>query len=179
MRLGIRIGPFSVSQRVGRTQAQKRAAARAREQRAAARAQARHMARPETQAAIAAAHARIDRTYTGLVTMSDEGRSLTVTDSVTGEMKISALDDRFSLLHDGDVVRLTVNEDGTGLEAFEHLWYANGRDASQKSPSTCSGARSAPGCSRGPQPGRGGREGSCQGGSRLAHLPRRGLRVPH
>jgi hypothetical protein len=86
------------------------------------------------QAAIAAAHARIDRTYTGLVTMSDEGRSLTVTDSVTGEMKISALDDRFSLLHDGDVVRLTVNEDGTGLEAFEHLWYANGRDASQKSP---------------------------------------------
>jgi hypothetical protein len=92
------------------------------------------MARPETQAAIAAAHARIDRTYTGLVTMSDEGRSLTVTDSVTGEMKISALDDRFSLLHDGDVVRLTVNEDGTGLEAFEHLWYANGRDASQKSP---------------------------------------------
>ena len=134
MRLGIRIGPFSVSQRVGRTQAQKRAAARAREQRAAARAQARHMARPETQAAIAAAHARIDRTYTGLVTMSDEGRSLTVTDSVTGEMKISALDDRFSLLHDGDVVRLTVNEDGTGREAFEHLWYANGRDASQKSP---------------------------------------------
>jgi len=42
--------------------------------------------------------------------------------------------DRFSLVHDGDVVRLTPNADGTGLETFEHLWYANGRDASEKSP---------------------------------------------
>jgi hypothetical protein len=133
-RIGFHIGPFYFSQRLGRTQAQKRAAARAQEQRAAAKAQARHMARPETQAAIAAAHAEIDRTYTGPVTMSDEGRSLTVTDSLKGDMKISALDDRFSLLNDGDVVSLTVNEDGTGLEAFEHYWYADGRDASKKSP---------------------------------------------
>lgn len=133
-RIGFHIGPFYFSQRLDRTQAQKRAAARAQEQRAAAKAQARHMARPETQAAIAAAHAEIDRTYTGPVTMSDEGRSLTVTDSLKGDMKISALDDRFSLLNDGDVVSLTVNEDGTGLEAFEHYWYADGRNASKKSP---------------------------------------------
>jgi hypothetical protein len=37
-------------------------------------------------------------------------------------MKISAPDDRFSLVHNGDVVRLTPNEDSTGPEAFEHLW---------------------------------------------------------
>ena len=43
-------------------------------------------------------------------------------------------DDRFSLLHEGDVVRLTPNEDGTALEEFEHMWYANGRSASEKSP---------------------------------------------
>jgi hypothetical protein len=134
MRIRFRLGPFSTSQRLGGTQAQKRAAAKARQQRAEARAHARHMALPETQAAIAAAHARIDRTYSGPVTMSDEGKTLTVADSLKGNMTIRAPDDRFSLLHDGDVVRLTPNEDGTALEAFEHLWYANGRSASEKSP---------------------------------------------
>jgi len=133
MRFGIRIGPFWVSQRAGRTQAQKRAVARQRAERASQREHARRMASPEVQA-LAAVHARIDRTYTGPVTLSDGGRALTVTDSLHGEMTISAPDDRFALLHEGDVVRLTPNEDGTGLEAFEHLWYANGRDAGQKSP---------------------------------------------
>ena len=108
-RIGFHIGPFYLGQRLGRTQAQKRAAAKAREQRAAAKARARHMAIPETQAAIAAAHSRIDRTYTGPVAMSDGGRTLTVADSLKGNVTISAPDDRFSLLHDGDVVRLTPN----------------------------------------------------------------------
>ena len=134
MRFGIRIGPFWVSQRVGRTQAQKRAAAKQRAERASQREHARRMSSPEVQAELAAAHARIDRTYTGPVTMSDGGRALTVTDSLRGELTITALDDRFALLHDGDVVCLTPNEDGTALEAFEHYWYADGRDASKKSP---------------------------------------------
>jgi hypothetical protein len=86
------------------------------------------------QAEIADAHARIDRTWTGPVTLSNGGRSLTVTDDLRGSLTVTAPDDRFRLLHDGDVVRLTPNEDSTGLEAFEHLWYANGRDASDKSP---------------------------------------------
>jgi hypothetical protein len=134
MRLGIRIGPFWVSQRAGRTQAQKQAAARQRAERARQREHARRMSSPEVQAQVAAAHARIDRTYTGPVAMSDGGRALTVTDSLHGELTITALDDRFALLHDGDVVCLTPNEDGTALEAFEHYWYADGRDASKKSP---------------------------------------------
>ena len=66
--------------------------------------------------------------------MSDGGRTLTVTDSLRGELTITAPEDRFALLHDGDVVCLTPNEDGTALEAFEHYWYADGRNASQKSP---------------------------------------------
>jgi hypothetical protein len=123
-----RAGPIGFSKRLGRTQAQKRAAAKHR----AARAQARRLRSPETQAQIAVAHARIDRTYTGPVTLS--GRSLTVTDDAKGSTTLGGPDDRFALLHDGDVVRLTVNEDRTGLEAFEHLWYADGRDASEKSP---------------------------------------------
>src|SRR5258708_715701 len=112
------------------------------------------MALPETQAAIAAAHARIDRTYTGPVTMSDDGRILTVADSLRGDMKISAPHDRFSLVRDGDVVRLTPNEEGTGLEAFEHLWYANGRDAGRVPPQLDQeqGARQAV---RGPRPVKG------------------------
>lgn len=134
MRFGIRIGPFWVSQRAGRTQAQKRAAAKQRAERASQREHARRMSSPEVQAQIAAAHARIDRTYTGPVTLSDGGRALKVTDSLHGELRITDPDGRFALLHDGDVVRLTPNEDGTALEAFEHLWYADGRDASQKSP---------------------------------------------
>jgi hypothetical protein len=134
MRFGIRLGPFWVSQRAGRTQAQKRAAAKQRAERASQREHARRMSSPEVQAQLAAAHARIDRTYTGPVTMSDGGRALTVTDSLHGQLTITAPDDRFALLHDGDVVRLTPDEDGTALEAFEHLWYADGRDAGQKSP---------------------------------------------
>jgi hypothetical protein len=126
-------GPFRFSQRLGRTQAQKRAAAKARAERARQREYARRMASPEVQAQIAAAHARIDRTYTGPVTVSDGGRTLTVTDDLRGDLTITALDDRFALLHDGDVVRLTPDEGGTALEEFEHLWYANGRDASEKS----------------------------------------------
>lgn len=134
MRFGVRIGPFWVSQRVGRTQAQKRAAAKRRGERASQRKHARRMASPEVQAQLAAAHARRDRTYTGPVTLSDDGRTLTVTDSLHGEVTIHAPDDRFALLHDGDVVRLTPNENSSALEAFEHYWYADGRDASQKSP---------------------------------------------
>ena len=134
MRFGMRIGPFWVSQRVGRTQTQKRAAAKRRAERASQREHDRRMASPEVQAQLAAAHARIDRTYTGPVALSDGGRALTVTDSLHGQVTIAAPDDRFALLHDGDVVRLTSNEDATALEAFEHLWYANGRDAGQKSP---------------------------------------------
>ena len=66
--------------------------------------------------------------------MSDGGQTLTVTDSACGELTITASDDRFALLHNGDVVCLTPNEDGTAHEAFEHWWYADGRDVSQKSP---------------------------------------------
>jgi len=134
VRFGFRLGPLYFSQRLGRTQAQKRAAAKGRQQRAAAKAHTRRMAMPETLAAVAAAHARIDRTYTGPVTMSDGGRTLAVADSLKGNMTIAAPDDRFSVLHEGDVVRLTPNEDGTALEEFEHMWYANGRSASEKSP---------------------------------------------
>jgi hypothetical protein len=134
MRLGFRIGPFYLSQRLGRTQTQKRAAVKQRAEAQRQREHARRMASPEVQGEIAAAHARIDRTYTGPVTVSSGGRSLTVTDDLRGSLTISAPDDRFGLLHDGDVVRLTANEDGTALEGFEHLWYANGRNASEKSP---------------------------------------------
>ena len=134
MRFGIRIGPFWMSQRVGRTQAQKRAAARQGPARRSQREQARRMASPEVQTQLAAAHARIDRTYTGPVTLSDGGQAFTVADSLRGELTITAPDDRFALLHDGDVMCLTPNEDGTALEAFEHLWYADGRDAANKSP---------------------------------------------
>ena len=134
MRFGTRIGPFWVSQRVGRAQAQKRAAAKRRAERASQREHDRRMASPEVQAQLAAAHARRDRTYTGPVTLSDGGRALTVADSLRGEVTIIAPDDRFALLHHGDLVQLTPNADGTALEAFEHMWYANGRDASEKSP---------------------------------------------
>ncbi len=134
MRMGFRIGPFYFSQRLGRTQAQKRAAAKRHAERRGQRERARHMARPEVQAEIAAAHARIDRTYTGPVTLSNGARTLTVTARADHVQTINAPDDRFALLHDGDVVRVTANADGTALEAFEHLWYANGRDASERSP---------------------------------------------
>ena len=50
MRFGVRLGPFWVSQRVGRTQAQKRAAAKRRAERASQREHARRMASPEVLA---------------------------------------------------------------------------------------------------------------------------------
>jgi hypothetical protein len=131
--LRFRLGPFGVSQRLGRTQTQKRAAAKARDQKNAALARERHMALPETQAAIAAAHGKLDRTFTGPVTMSEGGRALTVADTLKGDITVRAPDDRFALLHDGDVVSLTQNAEGTALEGFEHMWFADGRSASEKS----------------------------------------------
>jgi hypothetical protein len=117
-------GPFRFRQRLGRTQAQKRAAAKARQQRAAARALA------ERDASVAEAMGSEARTFMGLAAVSDGGRTLTVADVTRGTVRVTAPDDRFSLLHDGDVVSLTPNADRTAIEAF-HLGYAKGGSAEQ------------------------------------------------
>ncbi len=124
-RFGFHIGPFYFSQRLGRTKAQKRAAAKARQQRAAARALAARDAR------VAEAMGREASTFMGLAAISADGRTLTVTDEARGTVRVTAPDDRFSLLHDGDAVSLTPNTDRTAIEAFHHLWYAAGGSAEQ------------------------------------------------
>jgi hypothetical protein len=139
-RIGFHIGPFYFSQRLGRTAAQKRAAAKAR---AARRARPTREEQRTAEAARVAALARIDRTYTGPVSdlalddkacgsfvINDSSHDARVTVVLTAD---SPNRERFLLLHDGDVCRFTANEAGDGFERFEHLWYADGRDA-ERSP---------------------------------------------
>jgi hypothetical protein len=128
-RIGFHIGPFYFSQRVGRTQAQKRAAAKARAARRTARAaQPSREERAQQEAARAAALARFDRTYTATVsemalddqvcgsfTVHDSTRDARITICLTAA---SPNRERFLLLHDGDVVNFTMNEAGTALSAL-------------------------------------------------------------
>jgi acyl-CoA reductase-like NAD-dependent aldehyde dehydrogenase len=137
MRMGFRVGPFYFSQRVGRTQAQKRAAAKARDEARAARAQRRWRNSPEAKAQVAAAHARLDRQYTGpvseLVTGSDGGVSFVITDRTKGTMGVKVAAEfagKYRHLHNGDILQAVFKEDHTGFERIELLWYASGRDGS-------------------------------------------------
>ena len=77
-------GPFRFSQRVGRTQAQKRAAAKARQQRAVAQALA------ERDAWVAESMAREARTYLGRAAASTDGSTVTVADATRGTGMVTA-----------------------------------------------------------------------------------------
>ncbi len=140
MRIRFRLGPFSTSQRLGRTQAQKRAAAKA----AAGRRQARNNARahrewereyydPAAVAAREAAKADQDsRTYRAVISGCHidplKGGSFTIgaesLDMIFNVAGNAAL--HFLSLKNGDVVQVTLNPGKTGLEEFWQLSRASG-----------------------------------------------------
>lgn len=154
-RFGFHIGPLYFSERLGRTQAQKRAAAKARtarQARRAARKAARDAQRPE---AIAARKAREEqyaleradhdsRTYRAVIsgchidplkggsfTLGAEGMEMIF--NVGGNAAL-----HFLSLRNGDVVQVTLNPGKTGLEEFWQLSRANG--AKPRSPVELSAA---------------------------------------
>jgi hypothetical protein len=147
-RFGFHIGPFYFSQRLGRTQTQKRAAARARNQRRSARAQQRsardqreqHEASerewnaPEAVAAREAARADHDaRTYRAVISECRidglKGGGFTIEADDRPSVGITVEPDtalRFLSLRNGDIVQVTLAPDNGGLEEFWHLSRANG-----------------------------------------------------
>ncbi len=155
-RFGFHIGPFRYSERVGRTQAQKRAAGRARDQRRSARDQRRaerdqrerHEASdrewnaPEAVAAREAARAdhdarthryrvsecHIDALKGGKFTLEADGLD---TVGITVEPDTAL---RFLPLRKGDIVQVTHAPGNAGLEEFWHLSRADG--AKPRSPAS-------------------------------------------
>ena len=138
-RFGFHIGPFYFSQRLGRTQAQKRAAARQREEERERRRVIRDIQRPEAiarweeyqrreedhgtrthRAVISKCH--IDPLKGGSFTIGAEGLNMTF--NVAGDAELDFLG--FLSLRKGDVVEVTLSPDDAGLEEFRHLRRANG-----------------------------------------------------
>ena len=140
MRFGLHIGPFWVSQRLGRTQAQKRAAAKAAAERRQARLSAKQHQEwvqewfdPAAVAAELAAQAdrdslayravisgcHIDGLKGGSFTIEAEGKD-TVTFTVPGNAALHLS------LRNGDIIQVTLNPGKTGLEEILHLRRANG-----------------------------------------------------
>jgi hypothetical protein len=131
------IGPLRFSQRLGRTEAQKRAAARQRQEERERRRAIRDAQRPEaiarreeyqrqledhdarTHRAVVS-ECRIDPLKGGSFTI--EGENLTMTFNVAGED--GAL--HFLSLRKGDVVDVTLSAEDAGVEEFQHLARANG-----------------------------------------------------
>jgi translation initiation factor IF-1 len=139
-RLRFGIGPLRFSQPLGRTQAQKRAAAKASDQRREGRAQRKRYEQWEREhnapgavaarAAAQADHAR--RTYraeiSGVSVNGVKGGSFTIKaegreDILARVRPEDAL--HFLSLKNGDIVQVTLTDDG-GLDEFWHLSRANG-----------------------------------------------------
>ena len=131
------VGPLRFSQRLGQTQAQKRAAAKREAQaRAHYQSQKRHQewAReyysPER---VAEREARDARTYRAVISECRidplTGGSFTVTASDRDTLHLIVPADwamNFLSLRNRDVIQVTVTEDGLGVEGFLHLARANG-----------------------------------------------------
>jgi hypothetical protein len=134
MRLGFRIGPFYFSQRLSRTQAQRRAAAKARQDRrrqaAARKAAAAEQARSR-QAAWEADYASRKRCYRVADCHIDTLKGGTFTleaengDRVGVEVTPAAAV-HFMPLRNGDTVQLTRGPAGTGVAGFRHVSRADG-----------------------------------------------------
>jgi len=153
-RLGFHIGPLYFSQRLGRTQAQKRAAAKAAAGRRQAHANAkrdreweREYNDPAAVAAREAAKADHDaRTYRAVISGCHidplKGGSFTLTtgdDDLEMGFNVAAnAAMHFLPLKNGDVVQVTLNPARTGLEEFWQLSRASG--AKPRSPVELSAA---------------------------------------
>ena len=141
------IGPFRFSQRLGRTQAQKRAAAKARSDQAARRAYRADRERDRERSeqaereynspeAVAARADLADRTYRGEiaefhVTLLAGGSFVIRVPGEEGVIHVAVPAEsaaRIMSLKNRDIVQFTMSGDGSRVEAFWHMSRANGAE---------------------------------------------------